>query len=96
MKYWTLSLQIKEIVFKQPADKGRLLCVAHSIFWTIESIILLTCILCVVATYELINNGTDYPAYLPFNITIQIGLFLSCLGPLLLLMDAIKRLRSCI
>jgi hypothetical protein len=35
MKYWTLSLQIKEIVFKQPADSGRLLLVSRAIFWTL-------------------------------------------------------------
>ena len=69
--------------------------IIYSIFLTIEFLIVLTAVLTVVDTYDRLNYGSSYKFFIPYNIMIQIGLTLTCLTPLILLGDAIRRLRKC-
>ena len=70
--------------------------VTYTLFFALELLIIITAMVIVLGVYlRMKNNSVNFGLFLPFQYTTQVGITLSCLSSLILLSDAIRRLRNC-
>lgn len=91
MKYWSLSLKIEDIMLRRQSHEHHTL-FTHLIFWFAELVIIMSSVLMIVDTDISLKRDALYET-VPLNVVLQISIFLPSLIALVLIIDAVFRLR---
>jgi hypothetical protein len=91
MKYWSLSLKIEDIMLRRQSHEHQTL-FTHFIFWFAELVIIMSSVLMIVDTDISLKHDALFET-VPLNVVLQISIFLPSLIALVLIIDAVFRLR---